>query len=70
MYCYWMHFSVCPKNDMKIQPQSSLFTGLGLKKSLCERERLFLSQQAELELGDGRWLWLLRYELGGIAVGN
>lgn len=42
---------------MKLQPQSSLFTGLGLKKSLCEGERLFLSQQAELEL-EG-WLLVL-----------
>lgn len=42
---------------MKLQPQSSLFTGLGLRISLCEGERLFLSQQTGLELG--AWLVVL-----------
>lgn len=42
---------------MKLQLQSSLFTGLDLKKSLREGESLFLSQQAELELGE--WLMIL-----------
>lgn len=44
------------QSDLKMTRNSNLKVGLstslGLKKSLCGRERLFLSQQAELELGE------------------